>query len=102
MVGKRLDICEQYSLEKECNELRCSEGKVILVSNGFNIIKVGSKTACYTTNEVVMIFWDTNPGRNEVSMTSAQCLMTSKWDQKGCYTEVSWRMDIETYVDRHR
>ena len=37
LIGKRLDICEKYSLDKGGSELRWSQGKVVLVSNGSNI-----------------------------------------------------------------
>ena len=47
LVGKRLDICEKYTLDEGNTELRWSQGTVILVSNGSNIIKIGSRTACY-------------------------------------------------------
>ena len=94
LVGKRLDICEKYTLVEGSTELRWSQGKVILVSNGSNIIKLESRTAYYKKGEAVMICWDANPDRNEESTTSAQRIMTSKWNPKGCHMEGAWRMDI--------
>ena len=55
LIGKRLDICESYDLEEGGSELRWSQGKVVLVSNGMNIVKIGSRTTCYDTSEVVLI-----------------------------------------------
>lgn len=41
-----------------------------------------------------MICWNANIERNEVSIISAQCLTTSKWNSKGCDTEGAWIMNI--------
>ena len=55
LIGKRLDICESYDLEGGSSELRYSQDKVVLVSNGSKIIKLVLCTACYKTGEAVMI-----------------------------------------------
>ena len=100
LVGKQLDICVEYTLIEGSTELRWSQGNVILASNGSHIIKLGSRTACYKKGEAVMICWDANPDRNEESTTSAQRIMTSKWNPKGCHMEGAWRIDI-TKDGRH-
>ena len=38
LIGQRLDICESYNLDKGGTELRWSQGEVVLVSDGFNIV----------------------------------------------------------------
>ena len=87
LVGKLLDICEKYSLEEGGTELRWSQGKVILVSNGSRIFKIGSRTACYKKSETIMMYMDANPERNDVSTTYALHLMTSKWNPKEYHME---------------
>ena len=82
LIGKRLDICESYDLEEGGSELRWNQGKVVLVSNGANIVKIGSITACYKSGEAVMICWDSNNDRNEPTSTSPQRLLPSKWNPK--------------------
>ena len=39
IIGKRLDVCVSYCLDKGGNELRWSQGGVILISNYSNIMK---------------------------------------------------------------
>ena len=39
----------------EGGELHLSQGKILAVSNGRNIIKPGSKTACFNKGEGVLI-----------------------------------------------
>ena len=91
-----LDICENYDLEEGGSELRWSQGKVVLVSNDSNIVKIGYHTAFYKAGEIVLICWDTNEERNEPSTTSAQRLLPKKWNPKGGYSNGSWRVDIIT------
>ena len=45
LIGTRLDICEKYDLDEGGSELRWSQGEVILISDGSNIIKQGARTA---------------------------------------------------------
>ena len=70
LIGKRLDICELYELEEGGTELRWIQGKVVSVSDGANIIKPGSRTACFKKGEGVLICWDANKERNEVETVS--------------------------------
>ena len=37
LLGKRLDVCCSYDLDAGGSELRWSQGKVVLVSDGHNI-----------------------------------------------------------------
>ena len=39
----------------------------MLISNGSNILKIGSCTACYKTSEAVLIYRDEKKERNEPS-----------------------------------
>ena len=83
LIGQRLDICESYNLDKGGTELRWSQGEVVLVSNGFNIVKPNARSECYKKGEVVMIQWDANEDRNEEITTSYQRLMPSKCNPRG-------------------
>ena len=38
-------MCEKYTLDKGGTELRWSQGTVVEVSNGSNIVKPGARTA---------------------------------------------------------
>ena len=67
LIGKRLEMCESYDLQEGGSELRWSQGKVMLISNGSNILKIGSCTACYKTIEAVLIRWDEKKERHEPS-----------------------------------
>jgi hypothetical protein len=69
LIGTRLDVCHKYDLSDSSNgsQLRWSQGLVILVSDGTNIVKIGARTACYNAGKVVMIRWDANPAMNEPS-----------------------------------
>ena len=75
LIGRRLDVCEQYDLEEGGTELRWSQGVVIAISDGNNMLKPGARTAKFKLGESVMIKWDANPDRNELSSTSAQRLL---------------------------
>ena len=44
--------------------------EIFLVSDGANIVKQGSITACYKLGEAVLICWDSNNNRNELISTS--------------------------------
>ena len=46
LIGKRLDICKKYNLNDGGSELRWSQGEVIKVSDGKNILKPGARNAC--------------------------------------------------------
>ena len=83
-------MCE---LEEGGTELRWSQGKVVTVSDGSNIIKPGSRTACFKKGEGVLIYLDTNEERNKVETVSAQKLLNTKWNLK-IYREGAWRLDI--------
>ena len=93
-IGKRLDVCEKYILDDGGTELRWSQGEVVSVSDGFNILKPGACRAKYKAGEAVMIRWDANIDRNEVASTSAQRLLP--WNPKGKHTEGCWRLDLST------
>ena len=93
LIGKRLDICESYDLDEGGSELRWSQGKVVLISNGSNIVKIGSRIACYKPREAVLICWDGNEERKEPSTTSPQRLLPSKWNPKR-HSHGAWRMEI--------
>ena len=95
LVGQRLDICECYDLEEGGTELRWSQGEVILVSNGSNILKPNARSACYKRGEAVMIKWDANKDRNEDISTSSQRLLPSKWNPRGKHVVGGWRLDID-------
>ena len=67
--------------------------EVVLVSNGAIIVKQGSITACYKSGEAVLSCWDSNNDRNELTSTSPQRLLLSKWNPK-IHSNGAWRMDI--------
>ena len=94
LVGKRLDICERYELDEGGSELRWSQGEVVKVSDGSNILKPGARSACYAKGEAVLIQWDENKEQNEPSTISSQRLLTSKWNPKGSHSEGAWRFDV--------
>ena len=94
LLGKRLDVCEKYTLEEGGTELRWSQGTVVKISNGSNILKCGARTAKFKKGEAVLIKWDANPARNEIESTSAQRLLHSKWNPKQTHTAGSWRFDF--------
>ena len=93
LFGQRLDICELYELEEGGTELRWSQGKVVTVSDGSNIIRPGSRTACFKKGEGILVCWDANEERNEVETVSAQKLLKTKWNPK-IHCEGAWRLDI--------
>ena len=74
-------MCCSHTLDGSGSELRWSQGKVTLVSNGSNMLK-GSKSAQYGAGETVMISWDACPERGEPATVSAQ----PKWNPKGAHT----------------
>ena len=86
--------CEKYDLDEGGSELRWSQGEVILISDGSNIIKQGACTAYYKVGEAVLNLWDANEERKESSSTSAQRLLPSKWNPKGKHSDGAWRMDV--------
>ena len=94
LIAKRLDVCEKYNLDEGGTELRWSQGTVVEVSNGSNIVKPGARTAKVKKGEAVLIRWDANPACNELVSTSAQRLLPSKWNPTKEHTEGSWRFDF--------
>ena len=93
LIGKRLDVCFEWNLEEGGTELRWSQGEVINVSNGSNILKPGARKSCYKKGEAVMIRWDENKERNEASHVTLQRLLPSKWNPMNNHTQGSWRLD---------
>ena len=94
LIGQRLDICESYNFDEGSTKLRWSQGEVVLVSDGFNIVKQNARSACYKKGEAVMIRWDANEDRNEEITTTSKRLMPSKWNPRGKHMEGGWRLDI--------
>ena len=94
LIGKRLDVCFKWNLEEGGTELRWSQGEVVDVSDGSNILKPGARSACYKKGEAALIGWDKNKDTNEPSHISAQRLLPSKWNPKNKHSEGAWRFDI--------
>ena len=94
LLGKRLDICEKYDLHEGGTELRWSQGVIMKVSNGSNILRPGARTAKFKKGEGVLIQWDADVAHNEPVTTSAQRLLSTKWNPKGKHTKGSWRFDV--------
>ena len=94
LLGKRLDVCFEYELEIGGTELRWSQGEVIMISDGSNILKPGARTAKFKAGEAVRICWDANTDRNEPIHITDQRLLPSKWNPKGKHSDGSWRFDL--------
>jgi hypothetical protein len=96
LIGTRLDVCHKYDLSDDSNgsQLRWSQGLVILLSDGNNIVKIGARTACYNAGEAVMIRWDPNPAMNEESTESIQCLKPRQFNPD-IHSDGSWRLDLD-------
>lgn len=94
LIGERLDVCCSYEIDGGGSELRWCQGEVIKVSDGTNIVKPNSCTACFKRGEAVVMRWDANDERNEPSSESAQRLLPSKWNPKE-HTDGSWRFDLD-------
>jgi hypothetical protein len=96
LIGTRLDVCHKYDLNDGSNgsQLHWSQGVVILVSDGTNIVKIGSRTACYNAGEAVIIRWDANPVANEESTESIQCLKPRQFNPV-THSDGSWRLDLD-------
>ena len=75
LLGKRLDVCFEWNIEEGGKKLRWSQGQVVNVSNGSNILKPGAWTSCYKNGEAVTIKWDEKKDGNELSYISSQCLL---------------------------
>ena len=97
LIWKRLDIYESYDLEEGSSELSWSQWKVFLVSNGANIVKQVYITTCYKSGEAVLLCWDLNDDRNELTSTSPQRLLPSKWNPKN-HNSDAWRMEIHLWT----
>ena len=96
LLGERLEICEKYYLEEGGTDLRCSQGEVVTISNGSNILKPGAHTAKLKAGEGVMIKWDTNEAHGEPVTFSPVYLLKSKWNPKGNHSEGCWGFDLST------
>ena len=94
LVGKRLDVCHKWDLEEGGTELRWSQGEVIAISSGSNMLKPGARSACYLKGEAAMITWDENKDRNQRSYSSSQRLLVSKWNPKNKHSHGAWRFDV--------
>ena len=78
LLGKRLEICEKYYLEEGGTDLRLSQGEVVKISNGSNILKPGARTVQLKAGEGVMIRWDANEAHDEPVTFSPVRLLQSK------------------------
>ena len=75
-------------------ELRWSQGEVVDVSNGSNILKPGARSACYKRGKAALIRWDEDKDRKEPSHISEQRLLPWEWNPKNKHSEGAWRFDI--------
>ena len=94
LIGKRLDVCCEWNLEEGGTELRWSQGEMVDVSDGPNILKPGAHSACYKKGKAVMIRWDADKDGSEPSHVSVQRLSPSNWNPKEEHSEGAWRFDI--------
>ena len=92
LLGKRLEICCNYDYKDGSgSELLWCPGKVIMVSDGSNLKLPRARTRCYRAGEAVLMLWDANAARDEVSTESVQPLAARKWNPKGEHMEGAWR-----------
>ena len=97
LIGKRLDISESYYLTGGGSKIRWSQGKISLISNGANIGKIGSRSACCKSGDAVLIRWDSNKERNEPTSTSPQRIMSTKTKLKK-HTIGRFNPNIHVYI----
>ena len=60
LLGKLLDLCVAYDMDEGVTSLRWSQGGVIIVSNGSNIVKPGTIIALFQAGDGVIISWYAN------------------------------------------
>eukprot|EP00957_Ditylum_brightwellii_P066175 5021654-Ditylum_brightwellii.AAC.1 len=101
LVGIQLDICNIYDLNdgSDGSQLHWSQGVIYVVSDGKSIVQIGKCTAYYKTGKVVMICWDANPARNEVTTELTQLLQLRKFNPL-VHSNGSWRLDIDVELYR--
>ena len=95
LVGKRLEICEKHNLLEGGSELRWSQGIVLEVSNGSNILKSGARIAKFKAGEGVHIKFDTIIAHNEPASIYSVRILPTKWNPKGKHTEGCYRFDLD-------
>ena len=64
------------------------------ISNDSNVLKPGARTACFKKGEAIIIRWDEDIDRNDISHVSSQRLLSSKWNPKKEHSHGAWSMDI--------
>ena len=79
LLGVRLDICEEYTLDAGGVELRWSQGEVIAVSDGTNLARPRPFRTPYPRG-CVMMRWDANEARGEAGSESVFPLLPTKWN----------------------
>ena len=95
LLGARLQICCDYDLVEGGSEPRWCAGKVILVSDGANILipAAGKPRAKYKKGEAVMIRWDVEAAGEQWDDWAVR-LLPSKWNPRHEQLAGGWRFDL--------
>ena len=65
-IGTRVDVCFEFILDEGGVELTWCQGKVIDISDGYNIMYPNARSRCYRKGEAVKISWDAIDGISEI------------------------------------
>ena len=91
LLGTRLDVCVQYTLDAGGVELRWCQGEVIAVSDGTNMPRLRPFRTPHPRG-CVMMRWDADAARKEPVSESAYPLLPTKWNPN-VLTNGGWRLE---------
>ena len=96
LIGKRLEVCFEYTLDTGVKELKWCPGEVISISDGSKFMKPGSKRTKLKGSQETNIRWDANQAREEDEIIAVQILSTNLWSPRRKHSPGCWRYELNT------
>ena len=90
-IGTKVDVCFEFIPDEGGVELRWCQGKVIYISDGYNMLYPNARSRCQRQGEAVNILWDVIDGISDIH-DSIQELPKRKWNKQ---TVGAWRLDAD-------
>ena len=94
LVGKRIEVCFEYTLPTGRKELKWCPGEVIKVLSGSNHVLPVSKKSKKQVGTEAKIRWDANPATREEMVVTKQYLSPELWSRRGKVSPGYWRYEF--------
>ena len=93
LVGKRIEVCYEYTLPTGRKQLKWCPGKVISILGVQNCVTPVSKNSKKQSGKETKIRWDANRATDEKVVVTRQFLSPELWSRRGKESPGCWRYE---------